>query len=53
MAAQPNVLIFCVDEMHNLWYRPAAQALRADLQAALLHAYAADTPWFPIPPGNA
>jgi arylsulfatase A-like enzyme len=41
------------DELHNLWYKPEARDLRLQLQARLMDAYAAETPWYPIPPWNA
>lgn len=40
------------DETHNLWYRPDAAPLRADLIRRLLDAYSRQTPFYPIPPWN-
>jgi arylsulfatase A-like enzyme len=40
------------DELHNLWYQDHVRALRLDLVAELLDAYALETPLYPIPVWN-
>ena len=40
-------------ELHNLWYDPAHAALRAEALARFADEYCRQTPWFPIPAGNA
>jgi arylsulfatase A-like enzyme len=39
-------------ELENLWYRSDAAALRTELSATLLDAYASSTPSYPVPPWN-
>ncbi len=41
------------DELHNLWYKQEHQGLKNELIFKLLNDYAKDTPFYPIPVGNA
>ena len=40
-------------ELHNLWNSPTSADLKSRLVSRLLDQYSADTPCYPVPPGNA